>query len=317
MKKIFSLLLLMVFGCSFAYAGPWVVGVNQVLELFDKIEAGCEDCDVPPSGDNWRKGANEEGHLEFYTDLKDDENPDKDWTDVPGITIMEDNDENKALVTEAYSSLTNNLGIVGIDFANKNYKQKEGTTIQLIQVGMSWDYERTPDGYKSLDDYLDRYDIRWLETIDFSGNDFHSIEISGGLYQLSNLKTLNLSDNPNLTYLSVTNCANLELVDVRGTGLSETELSYLELDIKEYSPNAVILTGPSSIKEIDASAIVVSLSGNTISIKNKTANDQVQVYDPYGRLMLQSYAETVNVSSLAAGVYLVKVNNQVTKVLKK
>jgi len=294
MKKIFSLLFFVVLGYSFTYAGTWVIGANQVGDLLNKIEQGTGD--VPPA-------------VPEKTDLEL-------WEKVDGITLTKDD------VVTTYQDHSNESnhwrGFYSINFEGKGYKQVEGTTIILAQPSLvEFDYSGVPEGYEKFSSYFDAMDLSWLETLNLSGNDFHTLEIDGGPYEIMPLKTLNLSGNRNLTSLSITNCAKLEVVNISGTGLSADAIEEIKESVWEFSPDAQIISDGTSINTVDASASIVYMQGNSICIKNKAPESKVLVYDLFGRLLVESYTNTLDASSFGNGVYLVKVNNQVTKILKK
>ena len=310
MKKIVFLVCFIALGCSFAYAGPYVVGVNQINDLLFKIEKGTGD--EPPT----RLATTDEGPWRNLEEYGISITPNEEYFHPPYL----DNDYDYA-------------GFVAIDFADKGYKQKEGTVISLVQPSLyAWDYSVIPDELKnpwendwtsteqvgSLEDYFDRTDISYLELIDFSGNDFHSIEIDGGPYGELSLTTLNLSNNPNLSSLTVENCEQLELLDIRGTALSATDIEAIKESVWDASPDAVILADElNAIDVVTAPVPAVYIQGNTVYIKGKASGEIVTVYDLFGRILITSADSIIDLTSFGSGVYLVKVNNQVAKVLNK
>jgi len=327
MKKIFSLLFFVALGCSFSYAGPYVVGVNPINDLLNKVEKGTGD--DPPA----RVATTDEG-------------PWRTLETTYGVLTITPKDskfipfffQDPYLVdpNETAETSPNWLGILAVNFAGKGYKQIEGTVISLIQPSFDvWFYDGAiPDKWKNpwendwnptevmknWKDFWDRNTISYLESIDFSGNDFFDIEINGSIDAYPEtgmpLKTLNLSNNPNLTSLSVTNCYQLELLDIRGTGLSAAAIEQIKADVLDASPNATILTGGAGIPAVNVVAPAVCMKGDMLYIQNKAPKEIVTVFDLSGRTLLKSANNAIDMSSFTNGVYLVKANNKVTKVLK-
>ncbi|MDL2256823.1 T9SS type A sorting domain-containing protein [Bacteroidales bacterium OttesenSCG-928-I14] len=316
MRKILLLATLVVLGYSACYAGgPWVIGVNQLIDFYNKIEQGTGE--TPPNGNDWIKTPNADGSISFKTDLGD-------WDKVEGVTVMANTDENKGLVAAVYPKggtpeLTTHLGILSVDYAGKGYKQVDGTVIKFHQVmdineypGEYEDLIGEGKDYKNAGDFIDRHEIRWLHTMDLSGNDLRDVSIDG--YYTWMLKKLSFKDNAKLSSLKVVNCEYLEELDVRGTALSEADFEELKDTVLEASPDCVILGEPGqAISDINPSAFKVYFLNDKLCVENKAAGDVVSVYDLSGRTVAQS-ANEINISG--KGVYLVKVNNNITKVVK-
>ena len=64
-------------------------------------------------------------------------------------------------------------------------------------------------------------------------------------------------------------------------------------------------------------SIYPSVTEGEIFITNKALSSIVSVYDFSGRIVMQSDKSMLNLSSLANGIYLVKVENKIIKVVKK
>ena len=311
MKKIVFLLCFVALGCSFAYAGPYVVGVNQINDLLNKIEQGTGD---------------EPAAAVASTDVGQ-------WTPLAdyGITITPDGE----YFTPSYEGQYDYAGFVAIDFSDKGYKQQDGTVISFIQPSFdNWFYDDVlPDMLKdpwnpdngpltSWNDFWDRNDLSYLTLIDFSGNDFSNLEINGSEDENPDtgmpLQTLNLSNNPNLTSLSVINCYQLQLLDITGTGLSAAAVEQIKADVLAASPDCVIKAdAPNAIDVVNVTAPAVYIQGGILYIKNKVSEEIVTVFDLSGQVLIKSAENAINLGSFGNGVYLVKVNNEVTKVLKK
>lgn len=306
-KIIFTLCI--VFGCSAMYAGTWVVGVNQADILLSALEQGTADA-PPPVVPRNEKG-------EYVTDYADDKVYPNGWKDFPGMTLTDED------ITTNYLGHSDDYrwrGIVAINYAGKGYKQKAETVISLIQPSLEkFDYpgEIGPNGEK-LEDYWDRNDLSWLTDIDLSGNDLHTIEISGGPYGEMPLENINLSNNPNLTSLRVEKCEFLEVLDIRGTGLSEAAITEIKEAVLEASETATILTGDidASVGQLNIDAPRVYINKGYIQVENKATNALVVVYDLYGRSLVESMDNVIDVNMFNSGIYLVKVGNYVTKIKK-
>ena len=209
MRKTIFLLFFVLLG-SYMCASTWVIGTNQVSDLLNKIEQGTGG--VPPAVP---------------------ENTDKDkWENLDGITLTGNS------VTTSYQDHSGDgkwHGFYSINFTNKGYKQKEGASISFIQPSLnSSDYSEVPEGYTSMVQYWDRNDLSWLEILNFSGNDFHTIKIDGN--NIMPLKTVNISNNPNLKSFSIINCSALQSLDITGCNLFLPEIS----DIISNTGSAVV-----------------------------------------------------------------------------
>jgi hypothetical protein len=75
--------------------------------------------------------------------------------------------------------------------------------------------------------------------------------------------------------------------------------------------------GGSSIDKVKADALSIAYNNGQLTVTNKPANAPVAVYDYSGRLLVQSTESSINVSALATGIYLVKVDAQAAKFVKK
>ncbi|OJV35974.1 MAG: hypothetical protein BGO29_00210 [Bacteroidales bacterium 36-12] len=190
--------------------GTWVVGTNHVVNLLESIEQGTGD--VPPE-----VPYKEDGSLNTDYDT---------WKEIEGITLT------TADVQPDYLDWQDKdkhwRAFVSINFSDKGYKQKVGTVISFIQPSVSED--DYPEDF-DWEGYCDRRDIRWLESIDFSGNDFHTVLVDGGPYQAMILKSLNLSNNPNLNSLVIENCPDLEDVNVSYCELTFEQIKDIEENI--------------------------------------------------------------------------------------
>ena len=338
MKKLFALLFCLV--CfTYLQAGPWIIGLHQVNDFLLQLEQGTGDevpvmthnsdfpdeldADIEQSGD---KPSN--NYERFCIGLAVD--GDRTWNKVRDAQeegLFSLTDGKVELHSDRFLNgdgnpdpLNNHFAVKSIEVVNRGFKQKDGTMISFNQLLQP--EEITYIDYAGLNlkegdirEYFSRRYLGWLEKIDLSGNDLHSIEIDGR--ETMPLKTLNLSNNPNLTYLDIYQCAQLELVDIRNTGLDENGIQGVIDAVHEFSPAAEILHGSSSIKTFNASDIVVYMNNNNITVSNKASNDKVYVYNLLGKLMLESSDSSIDASRLTSGIYMVKVNNQVTKIVKK
>lgn len=301
MKKNFILFFLMIFGSTAMYAGTWVIGTNQVDRFLNAIEQGTGE--VPPTTPMNAAGTS------INTDYAGV------WDILPGITCTPA--DVLGVTYQDYSNSGNHWrGIMSINYANKGYNQKAGAEIKFVQPStVDFDYSSVPDGYTDLKNYYDRNDLSWLDTLNLSGNNFRSIVIDGGPYNAMPLSIVNLSNNPNLTSISIVNCTGLLEVNLSGTGLTQAAFDILKADILASSPNANIInisTGVSTISGIELPKVIVQK--NNILIENKKANDLVKIYNESGQKLLETTDESINTSTFGKGVYIVRVNSFVTKI---
>lgn len=290
----------MIFGSSAMYAGTWVIGTNQIHRFLTTIEQGTGG--IPPA-----------------TPMKNDTTVDTDlggvWDTVPGIRCTPQ--DVLGVSYEDYSNTSDHwVGLMSINYANKGYNQKAGTQIQFVEPStVDFDYSSIPVGYTSLSNYYDSNDLAWLDTINLSGNNFKSILIDGGTYNAMPLSIVNLSNNPNLTSISIVNCTGLTEVNLSGTGLTPAAFEIVKADILSSSPTANIIfttTGVSSISEVVVPKVFVR--DNSIRIENKNATDVVTIFNVSGQKLLETTEESINTGSFSKGVYIVRINSFVTKI---
>ena len=301
MKKFFILFFLMFLGSSAMYAGgTWVIGTNQVDRFLKAIEQGTGD--VPPTTPmNAVPAINTD-----YAGV---------WDVFPGITCTPEN-----VLGVTYQDYSNAdyhwRGIISINYANKGYNQKAGTEIKFVQPStVDFDYSIIPDGYTTLKSYYDGNDLSWLDTLNLSGNNFNNIVIDGGPYNAMPLSIVNLSNNPNLTSLSIVNCTGLLEVNLSGTGLTPAVFEIVKADILASSPSANIIhitTGVNAISGVERPKIIIT--DNTIHIENKKANDVVKIFNESGQKLFETNDESINTGRFGMGVYIVRINSFVTKI---
>jgi hypothetical protein len=301
MKKIFILFFLMFLGSSAMYAGgTWVIGTNQVDRFLKAIEQGTGD--VPPTTPLNTSGA-------INTDYAGN------WDVFPGIICTPQNV--LGVTYEDYTVSGNNWrGITSIIYANKGYNQKDGTQIQFVEPStVDFDYSATPAGYTSLSNYYDSNDLAWLDTLNLSGNNFKSIVIDGGPYNAMPLSIVNLSNNPNLTSISIVNCTALKEVNLSGTGLTPAAFETVKADILASSPTANVIFTATGVRSISGVVLPkVFVTKNTIRIENKKATDVVKLFNAAGQKLLETTEESINTGSFSKGVYIVRINSFVTKI---
>jgi len=300
MKKNFILFFLMIFGSSAMYAGTWVIGTNQVDRFLNAIEQGTGE--VPPT-----TPLNSSGKIN--TDYG------KNWDVFPGITCTPQNV--LGVSYQDYSNADNHWrGIMSINYANKGYNQKAGTEIKFVQPStVDFDYSSIPAGYTDLKNYYDSNDLSWLDTLNLSGNNFKNVVIDGGPYNAMPLRVVDLSNNPNLTSISIVNCTGLLEVNLSRTGLTPAAFDIVKADILASSPNANIInvaTGISTISGADLPKVIIQ--NNNICIENKKATDVVKIFNESGQKLLETTEESINTGTFGKGVYVVKINSFVTKI---
>ena len=335
MKKLFALLFCLV--CfTYLQAGPWIIGLNHVNEFLLQLEQGTGDevpvmtfnSDFPDELDTdieQSEGKPANNYERFCIGLAQD--GDNVWVKTEdaqeeGLFSLTDGKvEIRSDKFPADDQIANHFGLKTIEIANRGFKQIDGTVVNFTQplrpdeiTFVDWSALNISEG--DYREFYSRYDLSWLEMINLSGNDLNNIEIDGR--ETMPIKVINLSNNPNLTDLYITGCTQLEVVDIRDTGLSADDIQDIIDEVHAYSPDAEILHGGgSSIKTSNASDLVVYMNNNTITVSNKASNDKVYVYNILGKLMLESSDSSIDASRLTSGIYMVKVNNQVSKVIKK
>ena len=245
-KSSLILLCFLVLNISNLLAGTWVVGVNQINDLLSKVEQGTGN--IPPT-------------IPTTTNKSD-------WEFVDGITLTSED----VITTYLDHSNTNNhwRGFYAVNFANKGYRQKDGTVIQLIQPSLSAaDYTEIPTGFSSLSDYWDRNDLSWLEIIDFSGNDLKNITIDG--HNIMPLKTFSVADNAHLESLTIKDCPSLSNVNITGCNLTFTAISNLRNSMNLSNSATFLYENQGKISSyfdaVDLSELIVK-NGNGTSVKS-------------------------------------------------
>jgi len=240
------LLCFLVLNISNLLAGTWIVGVNQINDLLSKVEQGTGN--IPPT-------------IPTTTNKSD-------WEFVDGITLTSED----VITTYLDHSNTNNhwRGFYAVNFANKGYRQKDGTVIQLIQPSLSAaDYTEIPTGFSSLSDYWDRNDLSWLEIIDFSGNDLKNITIDG--HNIMPLKTFSVADNAHLESLTIKDCPSLSNVNITGCNLTFTAISNLRNSMNLSNSATFLYENQGKISSyfdaVDLSELIVK-NGNGTSVKS-------------------------------------------------
>lgn len=300
MKKISILFFLSVLYTSMSFAGTWVVGVNHIDQFLAKVEQGTGE--TPPTFPKNTDGS-------FNTDYQGV------WDVFPGITCT---------TTDIATNYLNHAdannhwrGIVSVNYAGAGFVQKAETSIEFVQPSLvDFDYSGVPEGYNSLVDYWDRHDLSWLELIDLSGNDLHTIVIDAGPYNEMPVKTINLSNNPHLASVSIVNCTQLETVNLSSTAITQANFEIIRAAILESSPTANIiysstLTGYNKAEDYPQ----IELKGRTIHVNNKNETDIVTLYDMSGSKKMETSADVINTDMLGKGIYMVKVSNKVKKLV--
>ncbi|MDL2256822.1 RICIN domain-containing protein [Bacteroidales bacterium OttesenSCG-928-I14] len=181
MRKILLLFIFMI-GFSSMYAGPWVIGTNQIDAVLSSLEQGTGE--TPPT-------------IPSATDAN---------LYSPIVTLTPEK-------VSLYPTLSSHFGVYMFEWADKGYKQKDATTISLVQPAAA-------DNHPV--DYMDRNDIRWLKKVDFTNNDFSDIKIAGD--NVMALEEVLLSGNPNLKNLEIKACSSLNKVDIRSCNLGFSDI---------------------------------------------------------------------------------------------
>lgn len=273
MRKFIFLTLLVCGMCTLAYAGPYYSGLNQLNNLIRSIDGDVLDTDgkaldldgyEPATDDDGNPVYNLDGtpklNYNFPRVNNNDSNEDFDklWGTIAGITWSESvhldyrpaDDPNYRVITD-------------IDFSNVGYVQKEGTSITLIQPDIDPNFREPTDlaqddpiriaASQKLADW-ERNDVAYIESLDFSGNDFTNVTIDG----LENVEYIDFSNNPNLSNLVIKNCPWLDYTYIQNTKLPLYQIFDIKNGLDEltqeftYAPQA-ILTYEMELDKVDLS----------------------------------------------------------------
>jgi hypothetical protein len=77
------------------------------------------------------------------------------------------------------------------------------------------------------------------------------------------------------------------------------------------------LAGASSVKFPALDAVSIGVTNDELVILNKPVNTTAEVLDYSGRLLLKGNSDRYSITSLATGVYLLRVGSQTLKFIKK
>jgi hypothetical protein len=115
------------------------------------------------------------------------------------------------------------------------------------------------------------------------------------------ISSIDLSNNPTLTFLELKNLPYLATVDV--TGCPSVVLNV------ENCPDAVVIGAPTGTATVPANNIVVSASQGRLLIKG-APNETASVYTADGRLVCrQKLAAGTSSIALANNLYIVRLSN--------
>jgi Leucine-rich repeat (LRR) protein len=155
---------------------------------------------------------------------------------------------------------------------------------------------------------LQQHELRFLESLNLAGNQFRSISINGN--DLMELSSIDLSNNPTLTFLELKNLPVLATLDV--TGCPNVALNV------ENCPDVVITGAPTRIVQTPVSNISVWADQGQVFIKG-AQNETASVYTIDGRLAKQQkVADGTAGIALDNNLYIVRLSNgTVRKVLVK
>jgi hypothetical protein len=192
MRKKLYLLTALVCGFITIQAGPYYAGLSHLHNLMQAIEepiaAASKDSTLTIPG---------------VSDNNSFEDKCKNWGRIQGVTWSGEMDLGYANKYYPFSSI--DFSSVVLNGETYSYTQKEDAEINWVQPAQ----EAIDEGPASA---IDLYDIRWLTTLNLSGNKFRQFAINGN--GLMTLETVNLSNNPTLEALTITGCPQLTSLTV-------------------------------------------------------------------------------------------------------
>ncbi|MDR1682548.1 MAG: hypothetical protein LBS25_04055 [Candidatus Symbiothrix sp.] len=264
MKKIFVLLSFVLIGLGCAAAGPYYCGLNQLQHLLDNITES-----------NFLDTEGNEVILPA-TSKTDDAN----WGKIGGVTWTESmGGSNLGYFTD---DKNNYMLISSIDWSGTTYSyhQKDATTIAWVSPTQNDIDNKYPNT-----DILQGNDLRWLTSINLSGNDFKNISIVGNDRMI--LNTVNLSNNPTLQSLSITGCPELESVNITGCELSFAEVETILNNVTMKSGYNVTYTAQGTISmpvdAVDLNDLLTACGENTTVVSWsetwESSSENVYVFD--------------------------------------
>jgi hypothetical protein len=218
--------------------GTYMLGTNQLTNLLNAVQDENGDDFTIPS---------ETGQSNWITNPGNDEVPLFDF-----VWGGEFNPSYRAGADDKYRAIT------AIHWGGKNHTQKADVAINLNQDNMAkLDQPELTDDDKSL---LEHEDLGYLATVDFSGNNFREISFDG----LGALTTVNLSENPALESLVITNCSALESVDITGCRLSFAAINSIKSSVPDGTLDYELqgeITQPLDV--VDITGILAACGSNT------------------------------------------------------
>ena len=146
-----------------------------------------------------------------------------------------------------------------------------------------------------------------------------SVDGTGGT--ISDSET-GLSAGNNSVTITLTPDANMTLASLLVNGVDKKDdvvsNQYTLTDIvADYTVEATF-TSTTGISDSTNDGLIVYLGvDNTITVKNKLSGAQVSVFDAMGHAVAVTNSDQLNISFFPKGIYFVKVQNKVTKIIKK
>jgi hypothetical protein len=290
MRKIFFLVLFV--SCAFlAQAGaPYYVGLNQLRGLFDAIEEPILDKSDPPAPvtNLFMPNADDGNGIEDGAYLSTEN--DNGWGKIGGLTWTESVKIADFTEDDGAPSGTDYYAIKSLDWspAIYSYTQKSDVNIVLEQPAYEI-YEEaaaltTPaegltlqNTRKTFRSFLQRRELRFLTSLNLAGNQFRNITINGN--DLMELESIDLSNNPTLTYLELKNLPMLATLDITG--------SPSVILVVENCPDLVVTGTPAT-----------GISNHAVETPTCTA-----VYTIDGRLVSKGATPTTN------GLYILRLSD--------
>ncbi|MDR2086168.1 MAG: hypothetical protein LBP72_03225 [Dysgonamonadaceae bacterium] len=270
MKKTVILFFLLCGALAAQAAGPYYVGLNQLDALLKTIEEPVLDKNDPP----------QVLELPDYTKNDNADNDGKKWGQIGGVSWSGE-------VTGAELNYWNASGskyyaLTSIDWssATYSYTQKSDAEIVLEQPSQALFDNAANEADRN---FLERNELRYLETLNLSGNQFRSISINGS--DLMILSSVNLSDNPTLEHLSITGCPNLTSVDISNSRLSFAVVAGILANTPAgtlvYQHQGAVAE-PFPVDAVDVTALLTE-AGTTVASWSETpvsSAGNVYVFDP-------------------------------------
>lgn len=168
-----------------------------------------------------------------------------------------------------------------------------------------------------------------LETLILSNNDFETLNLE----ELSGLKIIDVSNNPNLGTISLKNGNNANITSfnsLNSTALSciivdDKNANYLSNWTKELSSKYVASKADcrSSVLSIENNILKESVKlypnpvSNFLNVETSIQLDSIEIYNSVGKRIIKTTKSKIDLSNYTRGVYLIKIIAENKVVMKK